>query len=101
MRVAYDALKQGEGEKGAAKQNDAQRLLEMAKGDDDDSDNDRTSKGKNEGDGKDLAQNVPVPGKDKHKDPENFRRRVTEGLGMAQDPRLRDAIRRYAEGLLQ
>ena len=73
----------------------------MAKGDDDDKEDDKRSKGGEDGDGKNMAQKVPVPGKDKHKDPDNFRKRVTEGLGMAQDPRLREAIRRYAEGLLQ
>jgi hypothetical protein len=103
MRDAEEALEQGDAERGASKQKDAQRLLEMAKGDDDDDkpSDDKGDKGGEDGDGKRLAQKVPVPGKDKHKDPESFRKRVTEGLGMAQDPRLREAIKRYAEGLLR
>ncbi len=101
MRDAQDALEHGDAEKGSSRQKDAQRLLEMAKGDDDDKDEDKGPKGDDDGDGKKMAQKVPVPGKDQHKDPESFRKRVTEGLGMAQDARLREAIRRYAEGLLQ
>lgn len=101
MRDAEDALQQGDAEKGASRQKDAQRLLEMAQGDDDENQNDKGDKSDKDGDGKRMAQKVPVPGKDKHKDPDNFRKRVTEGLGMAQDPRLREAIKKYAEGLLK
>ena len=42
-----------------------------------------------------------IPGKDQHRGPAEFRRRVTEGLGGATDPVLREAVKRYAEGLLR
>ena len=103
MKEAEEALKQGDGERGASKQRDAQRLLEMSKGDENDKeDNDgKEPNGDQDGDGKRFSQKIPVPGKDKHKGPDDFRKRVTEGLGQSPDPRLRDAIRRYAEGLLR
>jgi hypothetical protein len=48
-----------------------------------------------------MAQDVGVPGE--HRDPRAraFRQRVTDGLRGNVPPHLRDALRRYAEGLLQ
>ena len=47
------------------------------------------------------AGKAEIPDKDKHKGPEDFRRRVVKGLGSSSDPRLRDAVKRYAEGLVK
>ena len=48
-----------------------------------------------------MSKNTDIPGKDKHKGPEDFRRRVLEGLGGSADPVLKEAVKRYAEGLLR
>ena len=101
MREAAEAFKRGDGDKGVERQKDAQRMLEMAKesmseeGESDsppsaDGDGQRTSTAKQD-----------IPGKDQHRGPAEFRRRVTEGLGGATDPVLREAVKRYAEGLLR
>ena len=50
---------------------------------------------------KKTTGDTKVPDKDKPKAPEDFQKRVTDGLSMPQDPRLRDAIKRYAEGLVR
>ncbi len=96
MRDAQRALQEGDGDRGIERQRDAQRLLEMARGED---------AGEEDGgegdDGRRIARKADVPGKDKHKGPEDFRRRVLEGLGGSSDPRLKEAVRRYAEGLLK
>jgi hypothetical protein len=42
-----------------------------------------------------------IPKADSHKGPEEFRRRVVKGLGQPSSGRLKDAVRRYAEGLLR
>ena len=42
-----------------------------------------------------------IPGKDKYKGPEAFRKRVMEGLSGPIDPALKEAVKRYAEGLLK
>lgn len=98
MRDAEQALREGDGERGLERQREAQRLLEMSQEPQDD--------GQDEGqresaDGKEMAREAEVPGKDKHKGPEEFRKRVLEGLGRPGDPRLKEAVRRYAEGLLK
>jgi hypothetical protein len=41
-----------------------------------------------------------IPKADQHKGPEEFRRRVIKGLGQPSG-RHKDAVRRYAEGLLR
>jgi hypothetical protein len=96
MRDAQKALKEGEGDKGLERQRDAQRLLEMARGEDSGQDESGEA-----ADGRGFSKDTEVPGKDKHKGPEDFRRRVMEGLGGSADPRLKEAVRRYAEGLLK
>jgi hypothetical protein len=98
MREAERALHDGEGQKGLDKQREAQRLLEQAKqerGEDGQRDGDR------EGDRAGTNGKADIPGKDKHKGPDDFRKRVLEGLGASSDPLLRDAVKRYAEGLLK
>ena len=98
MREAEKALREGDGEKGLKLQWDAQRFLEMARGERDES-GDPDGHGKDGG--KDPHGKAEVPGKDAHKGPEAFRRRVLEGLGGSGDPLLREAVKRYAEGLLK
>jgi hypothetical protein len=98
MRDAEQALREGDGERGLERQREAQRLLEMAQEPQDNGQEDGRSQ---DGDDREMAKDAEVPGKDKHKGPEEFRRRVMEGLGKSSDPRLREAVRRFAEGLLK
>jgi hypothetical protein len=98
MRDAQRALGQGEGESGLRKQRDAQRLLEMARGEREETDRDQS---RGEPDGRRPTGKTEIPGKDKHKGPEEFRKRVLQGLGGSSDPLLREAVKRYAEGLLK
>jgi hypothetical protein len=97
MRDAQRALGQGDGENGLRKQRDAQRLLEMAAGQHDEPEREASR----EGEGKNPKGKADIPGKDKHKGPEEFRKRVLQGLGGSSDPLLREAVKRYAEGLLK
>jgi hypothetical protein len=97
MRDAEKALGQGDGENALRLQRDAQRLLEMAMGERDESERER---GQRE-DGRHPTGKTEIPDKNKHKGPEEFRRRVLKGLGGGADPLLREAVRRYAEGLLK
>ena len=112
MREAERALDGAEGEKALDKQRSAQRLLERAReaGEDGDEGNfdERMAQnegrgGQRQGDGDDLRTDsrLPIPSADQHKGPEDFRKRVMEGLGGSSDPRLKDAVKRYAEGLLR
>ncbi|WP_437983430.1 DUF4175 family protein [Sorangium sp. So ce117] len=96
MRDAQRALAEGDGEGGNERQRDAQRLLEMSRSEDQGQDSDAESEGD-----RNMARKADIPDKDKHKGPEEFRRRVLEGLGGTSEPRLREAIKRYAEGLLK
>ncbi|WP_437622530.1 DUF4175 family protein [Sorangium sp. So ce1151] len=96
MREAQRSLSEGDGEQGSERQRDAQRLLEMSRSEDQGQEGD----GDQEGD-RDMARKADIPDKDKHKGPEEFRRRVLEGLGGTSEPRLREAVKRYAEGLLK
>lgn len=99
MHDAEKALKEGDGDRGTRHQKEAQRLLEMAR--DQQSDDESDSEGPRDGQGKRPAKRAEIPDKDKHKGPEDFRRRVVEGLGGSADPLLREAVKRYAEGLLK
>ena len=111
MRDAARALRGADTQRGVEKQRDAQRLLETAReaqsARDDAADEradptDAEDRANEDGDGRELARgHVDIPGADTFKGPEDFRRRVVDGLSGAPDPRLRDAIRRYAEGLLR
>jgi hypothetical protein len=98
MREAERALGQGDGEKGLRMQRDAQRFLEMAQGEGEEGGREGGSR---DGDGRNPKGIADIPDKDKHKGPEEFRKRVLEGLGGSADPLLRDAVKRYAEGLLK
>jgi hypothetical protein len=101
-RRAAQALRRGEGDEGLDRQRDAQRALEAAadalRGDEDEVGGSSTGE---EGRGALSHENVAIPGAAEHKTPEAFRRRVMRGLGSASSPGLKDALRRYAEGLLQ
>ena len=100
MHDAEKALQEGDGDRGSRHQKEAQRLLEMAR--DQQSEPDESeSEGNRDGDSKRLAKRTEIPDKNKHKGPEDFRRRVVEGLGGSADPLLREAVKRYAEGLLK
>lgn len=98
-REAAAALKQGDAERGQAAQRDAQQRLEAAKralgSQDEDS-------GKGEGRGQKPADDpMPIPKADAHKGPEEFRKRVLRGLGQPGAGRQKEAVQRYAEGLLR
>lgn len=97
-REAAQALKQGDAEKGLLRQREAQQKLEMAK--------DALGDGEGERGGEDgergLSQDhAEIPKADAHKGPEEFRKRVIKGLGQPSGGRLKDAVKRYAEGLLR
>ena len=98
MREAEKALGKGEGERGLKLQRDAQRALEMAHGERDEGEREAKNE---QPDGKRPTGKTDIPGKDAHKGPAEFRRRVLEGLGGSSDPLLREAVKRYAEGLLK
>jgi hypothetical protein len=96
-REAANALKQGDAERGLARQRDAQQKLEMAR--------DALGEGEGEragGEGDRTGQDhADIPKADEHKGPEEFRKRVMKGLGQPSGGRLKDAVKRYAEGLLR
>ncbi|MGK4009071.1 DUF4175 family protein [Sorangium sp. So ce1036] len=96
MRDAQRALAEGDGERGNERQREAQRLLEMSRGEDLGQEGDAEPEGE-----RDMARKADIPDKDEHKGPEEFRRRVLEGLGGTSEPRLKEAVKRYAEGLLR
>jgi hypothetical protein len=102
-RQAADALKQGQADKGLEKQRDAQRSLEQAlQALDQQGEEDPTpSQGKQDGSKSGPGGNVDVPGKGVHKGPDEFRRRVVRGLAQPSGGPLKDAVHRYAEGLLR
>ncbi len=101
QREAAQALQRGDADEGLARQRDAQHKLELAK----------QALGQDEGqqsgqddadDGHDTAGgHADIPNPDQHKGPEDFRRRVIDGLGRASSAKQKDAIKRYAEGLLR
>jgi hypothetical protein len=89
---------------------EAQRLLEMARSSDkgDEAEGDPSSEGdrgrsdQDHSNGRDeRSRDIQIPKAEDYKGPEAFRRRALEGLGGAVDPRLKDAVKRYAEGLLK
>jgi hypothetical protein len=50
----------------------------------------------------DPEEKLDIPKAEDHKGPEAFRKRVLEGLaGSTSSQKLKDAVRRYAEGLVQ
>jgi hypothetical protein len=99
-RDAAEALKRGDGDRGIDRQRQAQRALEQAEsalqgGEDSGGDTD---------DGAPHGR-LPVGGvvaiPQTHKGPDDFRRRVMRGLAEPASGSIKDAWRRYAEGLLR
>jgi hypothetical protein len=100
MRDAQRALQEGDGEKGKKHQEIAQRALEMAQNRRDE-EGERPHGDREDADARPLGGKAEIPGKDKFKGPEAFRKRVMEGLSGPVDPALKEAVKRYAEGLLK
>jgi hypothetical protein len=99
-RRAAQALKQGEAERGLRWQREAQRDLEAARSQLEGEEGD--AQGPEEGnEGRPQGGKVDVPKGTEHKGPEEFRRRVVRGLGQTSGGALKDAVKRYAEGLLR
>jgi hypothetical protein len=100
-RQAGQALKEGDADKGMEHQREAQRALEQAReqleGDEDPS---TPSSGEEDKGGSSKAP-VAIPNAAEHKGPEEFRRRVLRGLGQPANGTLKEAVHRYAEGLLR
>ena len=99
-REAAAALGNGDADRGLKKQREAQQKLEMARdalGDD--------GREANDGEDKDSSarshDKTDIPKADAHKGPEEFRKRVIRGLGQPSSGRYKDAVKRYAEGLLR
>jgi len=98
MGEAAKSLEKGDADQGLKEQRDAQKLLEKARD---------LMRGDEEpgGDGGDTNkfdpdQKVDIP--DPAKGPEEFRKRVLKGLGSGtSSPKLQDAAKRYAEGLVK
>jgi hypothetical protein len=101
-RQAADALRQGNADRGIERQREAQRNLEAAsqslqQGDEEDKSNrPEGSEGERGGEGGEFQ----LP-KTNYRGPEEFRRRVMQGLAKPASGDLKDAVRRYAEGLLR
>jgi hypothetical protein len=97
-REAASALQRGEVDKGLERQREAQRQLEMAKR----ALGGESSDGEGDGADGDVTSHVDIPTEnDKGKGAEQFRRRVLKGLSQAAGGRQKDAVKRYAEGLLR
>jgi hypothetical protein len=103
-REAAGALKEGDAERGLDRQRQAQRDLESARArlqDDSERDEGEPRASSSDEDGRRGASGGPVDIPHEHKGPEDFRRRVVRGLGQASSASLKDAVQRYAEGLLR
>lgn len=108
MRDAAKELGAGHGEPGLSLQRDAQRLLEQTNsGQNGSGDNEGkqqqpqpSSRDSSSSKGKEMRTDADVPRAEGGL-ADDFRRRVLEGLSKQGSGRLSDAVRRYAEGLLQ
>jgi hypothetical protein len=101
-REAAQALKNGDADRALERQREAQRKLEAAKQELQGNDEGGQSSPSTTGDGQELSrERADIPKAGAHKGPEDFRKRVMEGLGQPSSGSLRDAVRRYAEGLLR
>jgi hypothetical protein len=99
-REAARALKQGEGDRALSLQREAQRSLERAKralG--------KSEKGKPEDVGDDAEGRTQgradIPKADAHRSPEEWRKRVLQGLAEPSGNQYKEAVKRYAEGLVK
>jgi hypothetical protein len=103
-REAAGALKEGDAERGLERQHQAQRDLDAARArlqDDSDREEGDPRSNSNDEDGRHSASASAVDIPHDHKGPEDFRRRVVRGLGQTAGGSLKDAVQRYAEGLLR
>lgn len=100
-RQARQSLKEGDADKGLEHQREAQRALEQAR-EQLEGNEDPLETSFDDGDkgGRSKAP-VAIPHAGEHKGPEEFRRRVVRGLGQPANGALKDAVHRYAEGLLR
>jgi hypothetical protein len=94
---AASALKRGDVDRGLERQREAQHQLDMAR----EALGDEPEDGRDEGNGSRANDGVDIPKADASKGPEQFRKRVLKGLSQSAGGRERDAVRRYAEGLLR
>jgi hypothetical protein len=104
MQKAADQLRAGEPDRAMGDQQEAQRQLEMARqamGNDKDEAGDQGDAQSGDEGAALSRERTDIPNADAHKGPEDFRRRVTQGLSQPASGRLKDAVRRYAEGLLR
>jgi len=105
MREAARDLGAASGDRALERLKEAQRFLEMARSQEQGEENEQGQEGERNGRNQNphggVAQSAPIPRAEDYKGPEAFRRRVLEGLGNAADPRLKDAVKRYAERLLR
>jgi hypothetical protein len=96
---AAQALREGDAEKGLRKQREAQQKLEMAR---DALGDDSRDEANSDGNSTNSARShADIPNADQHKGPEEFRKRVIKGLGQPSAGRYKEAVKRYAEGLLR
>jgi hypothetical protein len=99
-REAANALEQGDAERGTAKQREAQHALDAAKQALGDKPRDEGEVSSSDGDGSNTSnERTEIP--KEQKGPEEFRKRVLRGLAEPSSSKDKDAIRRYAEGLLR
>ena len=104
MQKAADQLRAGDPDRAMGDQQEAQRQLEMARqamGNEKDEGSDPGEAQTGDDNGGLSREKTDIPNADAHKGPEDFRRRVTQGLSQPASGRLKDAVRRYAEGLLR
>lgn len=105
MREASRALRGRSVDKGVEQQREAQRKLEMARelqgkpGEEEGQE--RAAHDDDTDGGREVGGHVDVPKAEAFKGPEAYRKRVLEGLAGGKDPRLREAVKRYAEGMLR
>ncbi|MEM6786570.1 MAG: DUF4175 domain-containing protein [Myxococcota bacterium] len=100
MERAADKLGQRQGAQGQRAQRQAQRMLEMAQPERENEGAERDTAPDGDG-GDDFARDANVPPEARDKRAEDFRQRVTDGLGREAPPHLEEALRRYTEGLLR
>ncbi len=100
MGEAADALEKGDADKALEKQREAQRLLERAR--DQMKGEDEPQRGGDGGNRPNTEDKLDIPKAEDHKGPEAFRKRVLGGLGAgASSPKMQEAVKRYAEGLVR
>jgi hypothetical protein len=99
-RRAAQALRQGDADRGLQWQREAQRHLEAARNQLEGEEGE-TQGPEDSNKGGPSEKKVGIPGATEHKGPEEFRKRVVRGLGQPSGGALKEAVKRYAEGLLR